>query len=56
MCEGGDCPLKEKCYRYKAKPSEYQQTFFAEVPYKDGKCEHFVKYWEREQKIGLEKK
>ena len=22
------CPLREKCYRYKAKPSEYLQSYF----------------------------
>ena len=56
MCEGGECPHKEKCYRYKAKPSEYQQTFFDEVPYKNGKCEHFMKYWGEKNKPMPEKK
>ena len=42
MCMGNDCPLKETCYRYKAKPSEYQ-SYFMEAPYKDGDCSH---YWE----------
>ena len=42
MCMGNDCPIKETCYRYKAKPCEYQY-YFIEAPYKDGECEH---YWE----------
>lgn len=42
MCEGTDCPHKEKCYRYTAKPSEFRQSYFAEPPIKDGKCDH---YW-----------
>ena len=46
MCNGGDCPLKETCYRYKAKPSDYQY-YFMEVPYKDGDCSH---YWEMSSK------
>ena len=27
------CPLRENCYRYKAKPNEFRQTYLAEVPY-----------------------
>lgn len=42
MCQGKECPLKDKCYRYKAKPDEYQ-SYFGEPPFKDGKCDHF---WE----------
>jgi hypothetical protein len=44
MCEGGNCPLKESCYRFKATPSPYAQSYFAEIPYdaeEDG-CDH---YW-----------
>ena len=42
MCNGGDCPLKETCYRYKAKPSEFQ-SYLAEIPYNAGAtmCEYF---------------
>ena len=42
MCKGGDCPLKETCYRYLAEPSDYQSYWF-EPPYYAGTCEH---YWE----------
>jgi hypothetical protein len=38
---GTGCPYKEKCYRYTAKPSEFQQSWFMEVPIKDGKCDMF---------------
>lgn len=41
LCPGTDCPHKEKCYRYTAKPSEYQ-SYFMVAPVKDGKCEM---YW-----------
>jgi hypothetical protein len=41
MCLGTDCPYKETCYRYTAKPSEYQ-SWFIEAPIKDGKCDM---YW-----------
>jgi len=42
MCPGTNCPHKEKCYRFMAKPSEYWQSYFTEPPIKDGKCEY---YW-----------
>ena len=41
MCVGTDCPHKETCYRYTAKPSDYQ-SYFIDPPVKDGKCEM---YW-----------
>lgn len=27
MCRNEDCPLKERCYRFKAKPSPYGQSY-----------------------------
>lgn len=42
MCSGKDCPFRDQCYRYTAKPSEYQQAYFSEPPIKDGKCDY---YW-----------
>lgn len=45
MCNGDNCPVKKKCYRYTAKPSEYQ-SYFIEAPFKDGKCDH---YWGENQ-------
>ena len=41
-CKGNGCPIKEKCYRYKAKAGE-RQSWFTFVPFnKDtGKCEMF---------------
>lgn len=43
MCKDENCPLKEKCYRFKAKPSEYWQSYFINSPYKNGDCEYFWK-------------
>jgi hypothetical protein len=31
MCEGIDCPWKERCYRFTAEPSEYQ-SYFSKPP------------------------
>lgn len=44
-CEGLDCPLKEKCYRFTAKANEYRQSYFVEPPYnKETKeCEYLWK-------------
>jgi hypothetical protein len=41
-CLGTNCPHKESCYRFTAKPSEYWQSYFTEPPIKDGKCDF---YW-----------
>jgi len=43
VTEDFDCPLRETCWRYKAKASE-QQSYFVGLPYDREKedCEH---YW-----------
>jgi len=40
-CQGGDCPVKEKCYRYTAPVSDFRQSWFCEYPLKKGKCDYF---------------
>jgi len=32
MCKGDNCPLKDQCFRYTAKPSEYQ-SYLPKEPY-----------------------
>jgi hypothetical protein len=48
MCDGGKCPLKEKCHRYKAEPNEYRQAYFLEEPFVETKngviCNHYMEY------------
>jgi len=43
MCMGGECKLKETCYRYRAIPCESRQSFFSLVPCGDrlDYCEYF---------------
>jgi len=45
-CEGQKglihCPYKENCYRFTAKADELYQSYFMELPLKNGKCDH---YW-----------
>ena len=53
MCTGRDkitkepCPLKDSCYRFKATPSEFRQSYFTESPFiiePDGtSCKYFWK-------------
>lgn len=40
-CPGGDCPIKDKCYRFTAPTSDFRQSWFCEYPFKDGKCDTF---------------
>lgn len=47
MCFGGECPLKMKCYRYRAIPSEFRQAYFYDPPYEGEKCEHFHEIGDR---------
>ena len=50
-CKGGDCPLKETCYRYIAhrdivdNPGKYGQyhSYFITTPHNYGKCKHYWK-------------
>jgi hypothetical protein len=41
-CHGDNCPVKEDCYRFTAKPDEYWQSWFTESPIENGKCDM---YW-----------
>jgi hypothetical protein len=41
MCMGTNCPYKEGCYRFTAKPGDYQSYFMTPPFTKDG-CEM---YW-----------
>ncbi len=43
MCENEKCTLKEKCYRYKAKPSEWLQTYSDFKQDEKGDCKYFMK-------------
>ncbi len=41
MCEGKDCNLRETCYRFTAKPSEYQ-SYFTPTLIKNNGCEYYI--------------
>lgn len=44
-CDGRNCPMKERCYRYKAE-SGHRQAYFLSAPWTDKGCNHF---WEVEE-------
>ena len=43
MCNGNNCELSSTCYRYKAEPSEYMQSYFIKEPNNGLECDY---YWE----------
>jgi len=47
MCCNRDCPIREKCYRYRARPDKYWQSY-AFFEYKDDKCDNF---WELDVRV-----
>ncbi len=48
MCNGNYCELAKTCYRYKAEPSEYRQSYFVKPPNNGLECEY---YWEMDTKL-----
>lgn len=53
-CKGGDCPLKETCYRYiahldlKENPGKYglYHSYLITEPHNYGKCKMYLKHEE----------
>lgn len=56
MCQNEDCPLKDSCYRYRAKASEYQ-TFYivGDKMKKDAQERKCTSYWEVKSDEEVEK-
>lgn len=51
MCQGINCNIKDNCYRFKAKPSEFRQSWFCKSPNIDNlNCDY---YWEMKQIVQL---
>jgi len=44
MCNGVGCEIKEICYRYKATPSEFMQSYFFTAPNKGLECDYYWKF------------
>jgi len=48
-CMGGDCPLKDTCYRYLAPTHPTYQSWLNSVPYDNG-CDF---YWEMKRGLPM---
>lgn len=46
MCEGGECPVRENCWRYMA-PASHWQSYFGTPPYNEEGCDYF---WDMNEK------
>ncbi len=44
MCSGNNCELSSICYRYKAEPSKFRQSYFCKPPNEGLECEYFWEY------------
>ena len=40
MCQGGECPVRENCWRYIA-PADRWQSYFGTPPFDEDGCEYF---------------
>lgn len=49
MCDGGKCILRHGCYRFNAKPGDYQ-AYFMEPPYNEKKNECIYYWYDRRKK------
>ena len=47
MCKNEKCTKKETCYRFKAKPNKYRQSYGGFQQDSKGECKH---YWEDKRK------
>lgn len=53
MCQNKDCPLRKNCYRYRAIPSEFWQSYVVVEPEinQDGaKCDWF---WDCRERLNV---
>jgi hypothetical protein len=51
MCSGIGCKYSYSCYRYKATPDEFHQSYFLEPPIENDECGY---YWEWPPKAKVE--
>ncbi|GAA6203687.1 hypothetical protein [Thalassotalea sp. SU-HH00458] len=44
MCRGESCPIRIGCYRYRAVPNLYRQSYFGRTPYdhQEKDCDRFL--------------
>lgn len=42
MCTDESCPKRNTCYRFRAIPDKYMQSYFLDSPRDGDKCEYFM--------------
>ncbi len=50
MCSGANCPKREDCYRFKAKPDRMQSYFVTPPVDALGECRHLMPLYPDERK------
>lgn len=56
MCNNEECPLKNRCYRYRAEASQYQTYFIVDDKLKKDAQEYkCTGYWEIKSKADIER-
>lgn len=55
MCLGYTCRVKEKCYRFKAVPNPYRQSYFTLPPVTENRkeCEHYIPMHKEKKNVRL---
>lgn len=53
VCDGGECPLKNNCYRFLAERNPLWQSYFTEIPYnkETNTCSEFDKVNKKTNKM-----
>lgn len=47
MCRNEDCELRNECFRFRAEPNQYWQSYFMDDPKPiNGNCNDFMKIFE----------
>ena len=44
MCSGDNCPIRQNCYRFKAEPSKYGQSYFVKPPFDGKDCNYLWRF------------
>lgn len=44
-CSGEDCEVRDTCYRFTSKPSEYRQSYFTIAPFIVNNCRQVCEYY-----------
>ncbi len=54
MCPNSDCPKSNECYRYRAIPNEYRQSYMR-PEFNENGCDHFWQIRDGDRLTNIEK-